>query len=138
MSCQCLLCFFPCFSLPPCTCLSPSVCQHYISSVLSPLVTTPGLLPPLSPHLFFVWSLVSVYLVCSCGPIQGLHTSRTRPLRSHQMSVLRCALQASSTLVKWDSLLLGSFPGCITRCSLPDQYVTFYAAQVRKVTRRVV
>ena len=28
--------------------------------------------------------------------IRGLNTSRTRPLRSHQVSVLRCALQAAS------------------------------------------
>ena len=34
------------------------------SSVLLPLVTTPGLLPPLSLHLFLVGSSVSVYLVC--------------------------------------------------------------------------
>ena len=34
------------------------------SSVLLPLTITPGFLPPLSPHLFLIMSLVSVYLVC--------------------------------------------------------------------------
>ena len=40
-----------------------------------PLVSTPGLLPPLSPHLFLVWSSVSLYLVCGCGSVQGQHPS---------------------------------------------------------------
>ena len=46
--------------------LAPSVCciPFMFSHVLLPLVTSPGLLPPLSPRLFLVLSLVSVYLVC--------------------------------------------------------------------------
>ena len=40
-------------------CIVPFMFSH----VLLPFVTTPGLLPPLSPHLLFVWSLVSVFLV---------------------------------------------------------------------------
>ena len=65
-----------------------------------------------------------------CDPIQGLHTSRTRPLQSNRRSVLRCILQAASIFVKWDSLPFEAFPGCVTRCSRPHPYVTIYAAQV--------
>ena len=46
-------------SVHVCLPLSVSV----FSSVVPPLVISPGLLPPLSPHLFLVSSLVSVYLV---------------------------------------------------------------------------
>ena len=58
-----------CLKVFPVVCpLSLSVCQPcsllVFSSVLLPLVTTPGLLPTLSPHLFLVGSSVSVYLVC--------------------------------------------------------------------------
>ena len=67
---------------------------------------------------------------CCCVPIQGLHTSRTRPLRSHQRSVLPCALQAASTFVKWDSLPFAAFPGCVTGCSRLYSYITISAAQV--------
>ena len=70
--------YFPCWiSMPSCVSCplsfsyilpSGSLCLLYCSlhvfSVLLPLVTSPGLLPPLSPHLFLVMSLVSVYLVC--------------------------------------------------------------------------
>ena len=50
------------------SCVLPSVhvCLPLSVSVFSsvlPLVTSPGLLPPLSPHLFLILSLVSVYIV---------------------------------------------------------------------------
>ena len=69
----CVLCFdFPCphvSSVLLCislvaVCLPLSV--SVFLSVLLPLVTSPGLLHPLSPHLFLVLSLVCVHLVCSC------------------------------------------------------------------------
>ena len=56
MSFKCLLCI-PLVAV--CLPLSGSV----FSSVLPPLVTSPGLFPPISPHLFLVSLLVSVYLV---------------------------------------------------------------------------
>ena len=61
----CLLsfkCLF--FGLP-----SVSLCLLVFSSVLLPLVTSPGLLPPLSPHLFLVWSfcVFSLWLCPNSG-----------------------------------------------------------------------
>ena len=56
VSFKCLLCI-PLVAV--CLPLSVSV----FSSVLPPLVTSPGLFPPISPHLFLVSLLVSVYLV---------------------------------------------------------------------------
>ena len=47
----------------PCCSSSPSVCQCFLLCA-SPRVTSPGLLPPLSPHLFPVLSSVSVYTLC--------------------------------------------------------------------------
>ena len=61
--------------------------------------------------------------VTSRVSIQGLHTLGTRPLCSHHVSVLRCALQAMATFVKWDSLPFAAFPGCVTRCSRLYSYV---------------
>ena len=54
--------YFPVFFplAPSVYCIVPFMFSH----VLLPFVTTPGLLPPLSPHLFLVCSSVSVYLVC--------------------------------------------------------------------------
>ena len=58
--CSLVLSVSPVYS--PCCSLSPSVCQCFLLWA-SPLVTSPGLLCPLSPHLFPVLSLVSVCIV---------------------------------------------------------------------------
>ena len=74
----CLLCFdFPCphvsfkfscafsYVLPSVSlCLLVLFPPRFLLCAFSLLVTTPGLLSPLTPHLFLVLSLVSVYLVC--------------------------------------------------------------------------
>ena len=64
------------------------------------------------------------------------HPSRTCPLRSPWRRVLETDLQVASTIVKWDSLVFGAFPGCITRCSHPYLYITIYAAQVRESDKK--
>ena len=56
---QCLLC------IPRCS-LSPSVCQCLLLCASPPLITSPGLLPPLPPHLFLVFSVCVLRLFPSC------------------------------------------------------------------------
>ena len=44
--------------------------------------------------------------------------------------------EATSTVVKWDSLAFRAFLGCVTTCSQPYLYVTIYAAQVRESDKK--
>ena len=80
------LCFvFPCHTVSfKCLCsslylpLSVVLFPHVFSSMLLPFLTSPGLIPPLSPQLFPVLSLVSVYYSVSPTIVQAWWVARPR------------------------------------------------------------
>ena len=52
---------------------------------------------------------------CAVSQFRGCILWRTRPLWSSKVSPSERPSKAPSTVVKWDGLAFGAFPGCITR-----------------------
>ena len=90
-----------------------------------------GVSHPLPRGECYPWAHSAKWKFVGCVSIQGLHPSMDPAFMAFEDKSFKETLLTVSTVVKWDGLDFGAFPGCVTRCfTLTSQFLLPRPAKV--------